>query len=286
MPVHDLSYAHWTGTRQARPPALVLARSQVRTFLQRRTIRVLLVAGGIVTLAWIAMIYLESHALRAGPLARLAGVLEVDAQSFRTFLVRQRLLHLLLCLALADVVALDRRHRALQIYLARPLGPRDYVVAKLTAIAALLSAVTWIPALALVAIKSILRGEIRWLGESPWLPLAILGYAVSLIVPLGLLTLALSSLSRGARQASAALFATLMLSAAAGQTLAALTRQDAWRLLSVNDCLDHVASALFATASPSSLPAWAAALALVAVAAVAAAVLRARIRAIDVVGSA
>jgi ABC-2 type transport system permease protein len=286
MPVHDLTYQHWSGMRRERSPVWVLARAELRTLLARRSVRVLLILGLGFVLVWVAMIYVESHALRSGPLARLAGVLEVDAASFRTFMVRQRLLHLLLFLAVADLVALDRRHRALQIYLSRPLGRQDYVLGKLVAIAALASVMTWIPALVLVATKTILRGEVAWLGAFPWLPASALAYALCLIVPLGLLTLALSSLARGGRQASAALFGTLALSGAAGQALAALTRQDAWQLLSMNACLDRVASTLFGTATQSDLPAWAAFATLGAVAVLAALVLRARVRAIDVVGGA
>jgi ABC-type transport system involved in multi-copper enzyme maturation permease subunit len=286
VPIHDLSYTHWNGVLRSGSPAVVLARAQVRAILQRRIVRFLLLVGALFMLVWIAMIYLESHALKAGPLARLAGILEVDAQSFRTYFVRQRLVHLLLCLAFADLIALDRRFRALQIYLARPLGAREYVLAKWLAIAAILSAVTWIPGLFLVAVKTILRGDLTWLGASPWLPLSILAYAACLIVPLGLVTLALSSLSRSPRQASAALFAVLVLSTAAGQALAALTRHDAWQLLSFNTCLDHVASALFATAPPTSLPLGAPLAVLAAASALAVLVLRARVRAIDVVGGA
>ena len=286
MPIHDLSYTHWSGQRRDTSPVWVLARAQLRAVLQRRAVRFLLLVAGIFTLVWIAMIYLESHALRSGPLSQLAGVLEVDAASFRTFFVRQRLVHLLLCLALADLIAIDRRHRALQIYLSRPLDGRDYVVAKWLAVAAVLSCATWIPGLLLIAIKSILRGDVAWLAASPWLPLAVLAYGACVAVPLGFLTLALSSLSRSARQASAALFAVLVLATAAGQALAALTHQDVWHLLSIQTCLDHVASAVFATSPPTSLPVWASLGALAAVTAIAIAILRARIRAVDIVGGA
>jgi hypothetical protein len=83
------------------------------------------------------------------------------------------------------------------------------------------------------------------------------------------------------------LFGTLALSGAAGQALAALTRHDGWQLLSMNACLDRVASALFGTAARSGLPAWAAFASLATVAVLAAVVLRAaRVRAVDVVGGA
>lgn len=284
MPILDLSYQHWQGTRIERPAAWVLALAQTRGFLARRAVRALLLVGLGFTLAWTGLVYVESHAVRTGPLAQFADVVRVDASSFRTFLVRQRLVHLLLCLAAADLVALDRRHRALALYLSRPLGRRDYVLAKGAALAVPLSLSTWVPALVLVAVRSAMRGEVGWLRQDdPWLLPAILGYAVVLIVPLALLTLALSSVAASPRQAAALVFATIALPGAAGEILAGLTRHAAWRLLSVNADLDQVASWWFGTAPPhDTAPAWS----LVVLAGwglAAAALLAQRVRGVDVV---
>ena len=109
MPVHDLSYQHWQGVRHDRPLALVLARAQVRAVLGRRIVRFLLLVSTGFTLAWGGMIYVETHVVRAGPLARIANVVTVDDQSLRNFLSRQRLVHLLLCLAAAVYPALGGR---------------------------------------------------------------------------------------------------------------------------------------------------------------------------------
>jgi len=286
MPIHDLSYQHWQGKRHDRPLALVLARAQVRAVLQRRIVRFLLLVSIGFTLAWGGMIYVETHVVRAGPLARIAGIVTVDDQSFRNFLSRQRLVHLLLCLAAADLIALDRRHRALQLYLSRPLRARDYVLAKAIAMAVPLSLATWVPAFLLILVKCILRGDVGWLAAFPWLPASILGYSVALVVPLTLLTLAISSLSRSARSAGATVFGALALSGAIGQAFAALTHHPAWQLLSIHSNLDQVASLMFGNASPLDVPRPAAALVLLAVCGVAVEVLRRRIRAVDVIGGA
>lgn len=286
MPVHDLSYQHWNGVRHDRPLALVLARAQIRAVLGRRIVRFLLLVSIGFTLAWGGMVYLETHVVRAGPLSRLANVVKVDDQSFRNFLARQRLVHLLLCLAAADLIALDRRHRALPLYLSRPLRGRDYVVAKALAIVVPLSLATWVPAFLLILVKCVLRGDVRWLGEFPWLPASILGYSVALMVPLTLLTLALSSLSRSPRSASAAVFAALALSGAIGQAFAGLTHQPLWQLLSIHANLDQVASLMFGNAPPFDVPRPAAALVLLAVCAGSIEILRRRVRAVDVIGGA
>jgi ABC-type transport system involved in multi-copper enzyme maturation permease subunit len=284
VPILDQTYQRWSGRREARPPAVILARSQLRLLLARRPIRLLLLAALGFLFVWGALVYVESQTVRVGPLSQIRGVVHVDAASLRTFFVRQRLVHLLLCLAAADLIALDRRHRALQIYLARPVRPVDYVLGKGLALAVPLSLATWIPALVLILFKTALRGEVSWLAAEPWLPASILGYSLLLIGALGMLTLALSSLSSSPRQASALVFAILALTASAGSVLAAVTRSDRWQLLSVNANLDQVASWLFRTEPPHDAPAAASFGVLVALMAAAALVLWQRIRPIEVVG--
>jgi hypothetical protein len=267
-----------------RSPAAILGRDTLRLLLRRRIVRLLLFVSVIFTLVWGGMIYLESRVPDTGPLREVARVVRVDAASFWRYLTQQRLVHLALCLAAADLVALDRRHRALQIYLARPLRPRDYVLGKALAIAVLLSLTTWVPGLFLVLLKTALQADIGWLAEEPWLPASIVGYAAVLVPVSTLLTLAASSLSQSPRLASAQLFAFVALSAAAAQLLAGLTRTETWHLVSYNANLDRLASALFARSPRYDVPVWLAVLVLAGLTAVSALLLRRRIRPIDVVG--
>jgi hypothetical protein len=284
MPIFDQSYQRWQGVPQLRSPALVLGRAQLRQLAGRWVVRLVLLASLIATLVVGAMIYFESHSSSFGPLRNLSQTVSVNAAVFRVFLLRQRLLHLALCLIAADAIALDRRHRALQIYLARPVRVRDYVLARSLAVAVPLALTTWVPGLFLVLVKTALQADIRWLAPEPWLPAAILGYGAVITVPLTLLTLAISSLSTSPRQASAFLFAVFALSGACGQLLAKLTRTDAWLLLSINTNLDQMGHWLFASPAPRDLaPVWSL-LALVAVAAASAVVLHRRIRPIEIVG--
>jgi hypothetical protein len=249
-------------------------------------VRLLLLAAFVFLLVWGALVYVETQSARLGPLAEVGKAVEVDAESFRSFLVRQRLVHLLLCLAAADLVAIDRRARALQLYLARPLRRRDYVIAKALALALPLSLATWIPAFFLVILKTVLRADFGWLSTEPWLAVSILAYSLLLIAVLAPVTLALSSLSASPRHSSALFFVFLALSSGAAQVLAVLTRSDRWHLVSVIADLDQVASWLFRSAPPHDMPAAAALAALVGFGAAACVVLWRRIAPFDVVGGA
>jgi ABC-type transport system involved in multi-copper enzyme maturation permease subunit len=284
VPIFDQTYQRWQGVPHLRSPALVLARAQLRVLFGRWAVRLVLLASLLATLVLGTMIYFESHTASFGPLRNLSEGITVNAAAFRFFMLKQRLLHLLLCLIAADAIALDRRHRALQIYLARPVRVRDYVLARSLAVVVPLALTTWIPGLFLVLLKTAIRAEVSWLAPEPWLPASILGYGALLAVPLALLTLAVSSLSSSPRQASALLFAVLALSGACGQLLSSLTRSDAWLLLSVNANLDQVGHWVFASPAPHDLaPGWSM-LALGVLAAASVYVLHRRIRPLEIVG--
>jgi len=284
MPIHDLSYRRWHGVRVERRSSWILGRAQFRALLRRRPVRFALSASLVVTLAWAAAIYLESQLSRLGPLAKIAGGLSIDTAAFHRYLTVQRLLHWLLCVAAADCIALDRRHRALQILLARPVRRRDYVIGKAAGIAALLSLASWVPAMVLVLLKIAVRADVGWLAGDPRLVPAVLGYGAVLLVAATLITLGISSLSNSPRQASAQLFAFLAVSEAVSQVLAALTGRSEWRMLSVSADLDQVATWFFGLEPAHEFPPVQAALALVALCALAALVLGRSVRAVQVVG--
>ncbi len=286
MPIHDVSYRHWKGESATLSPTLVLAKTQLRLVLRRRAVRVLLLLSGLWVVAYLAILYRETMP-RDGALGVLQNLplLHVDGQSLKIFLERQRLLHYLLCLAAgAEVIALDRRYKALQIYLARPLRVSDYLLGKALPLVVLLSLTTWIPALFLLLLKSTATASLVWLREEPHLPFAILGYSLALIASLTTVTLAVSSLSSSPRLASAQLVAVLLLSLAMANVLAGLTRSDTWRLVSLEDSLDQLLSWLFRAGLPYDISPWAVLGALLVVCAGCAALLRQRVHAVDVVG--
>jgi ABC-2 type transport system permease protein len=286
MPIHDISYRHWQGQPSDRPPSLVLGMAQLRVVMRRRAVRLLLTASAFVVVGYLALLYVETMP-RENLLGFLRGVpmLALNGRTLRAFLLYQRLLHYLLCLAAgAELVALDRRHKALQIYLARPLGVPDYLIGKALPLALLLSLTTWIPALALLGLKTIATVSLNWFREEPWLPFSILGYSGLLIVSLVLVTLTVSSLSTSPRLASGQLVAVLVLMTALGEILSGLTHSDSWRLLSINTDLDQIGHWLFSAPLPHDLSPWGVLVALAALCFGCAWILRRRIRAVDVVG--
>ena len=286
MPIHDFSYRHWEGERSHQPPALVLGGAQMRVVLQRRAVKGLLLVSWLFVIVYLGILYLETMP-REGALGFLRDLplLRLDAHTLQTFLARQRLVHYLLCLAAgAEAIALDRRYRALQIYLARPLRVSDYLLGKALPLVVLLSLTSWVPALVLLVIKSATTASLQWLQDEPHLPAAIVGYAIVMIATLSTLTLAVSCLSSSPRLASGQLVALFLLPAAAADILSGLTHNDSWRLVSPDANLDPVGAWWFGRDLPYEISPWSALVALLAMVGACVWLLRQRVRAVDVVG--
>ena len=286
MPIHDLTYQHWRGTASGTPAALTLGWSQLRTVMRRRIIRALLLVAGAFLLAWLVLLYLEVR-LAEGGIENLPDFVRIDADMMQRYLAWQLLVHGLLCFAGgADSIALDRRHKALQIYLSRPLGVADYLFGKAVPILVLLSVTTWIPALFILLLKTIATGSLAWLVHEPGMMPAILAYSGVLMVTATMLTLAASSLSPSPALASVHLFVFIAVTGAVAELLAGLTRTHAWQLVSVVANLRQVRSWCFAKPLPYDVSPWATLAVLVFLVLACAALLRARVRAVDVVGGA
>ena len=288
MPIHDFSYRHWEGQRTQRPPAWILGWTQLRLVVKRRAVKLLLIVSGLFFVAYLVMLYVETMP-EDSALAVLRDIpfIRLDAASLHVFMERQRLIHYLLCLAAgAEFIALDRRHKALQIYLARPLRVQDYLLGKALPLVVLLSLTTWIPALLLLVLKSVATASLEWLRDEPWLPLSILGYGWVQIAALAPLTLAVSSLSPSPRLASGQLVAVFLLSPAIAEILNGLTRNESWRLLSLDADLSQLCGWLFDARLPHDVSPWSALFVLAALAAASYMLLLRRVRAVDVVGGA
>jgi len=290
MPIHDLSYQHWQGERTRTPAAWILGRAQLKSVLTRRSVRFLLLAGGLLFLAYLILIWVEALALRGGSdlpdfILELAPSVALDGKMMQYYLEWQVFLHVLLCIAGgADLLALDRRYRALQVYLARPLRVPDYLLGKATPMLLLLSLTSWVPALLLILLKTVATTDVHWLFEEPWIPGSVLLYSLVLIGSLTLITQAISCTSPSPRMASAQLFVFVALTRVAAEILTQLTSNDHWRLISLLADLRQVRAWLFHLPLPSESSPWLSLGALATMIALSVLLLRKRVRAVDIVG--
>ena len=279
MPIYDASYRRYEA-RAARHSERCwpVMREALRQILARRALIVLLAC------AWLPLLYPVGILFIATRAPELGGLLTADSRIFANFLAFQAYFALLAMLfGGAGLIAEDLRTGGVLVYLSRALSQRDYVLGKLAAAAALNLSVTLAPAAVLYLAAVALAPEqfLRW--DLAWLAPAVALLALLMTALMSALTLAVSSLTRRSWMAGLALFAIVT---GLDLTQAVLDQSmdlQAAVLLSPLGALRLLGAALFDKTAQSGVH-WAWALIAVGgLTAAALAVLRRRVRAVEIV---
>ena len=280
MPIYDQGYRRYEARAPLRKARFwPITREALRLVLSKRAFLGLIAAAFLPFVVRVIQIYIVTRFPEAG------RILPVDGRLFGDFLNQQIGFAILLSIfGASGLVANDLRTGAILAYLSRPLTRRDYVLGKLLVPLFLNLAVTLATALLLYASGLSLAPELYLKWELAWIGPAILvhGLAISLVV--SLLTLAISSLSRSARVAGLGLFGMI-----AGLEMVRLVLQQGFRqkyamLLSVQTDLRAIGVTLFGLSDRDIAVAWGwAALVLVLLSLACLAILRSRVRAVEIV---
>ena len=208
MPLHDLSYQRFEGTRTSRAERIfAIARSTVMLLVKRRAFLMLL------ALCWIPVIVRAVLIYVARQFPQAANAITVDAQLWRQFLEQQVILLPVLLIALytgASAIAADLASGAIVIYLSKPISRLDYCIGKALPVMGALLAVTMIPALALLIVQLSIAEDFSLLKETPLLPVSVLLYSLWISLFFTIVVLAISSLTRSGRVAGAGFVALVL----------------------------------------------------------------------------
>lgn len=171
----------------------VVARYSFSTLFKSRIFTGFTVICFFPLLIFAAQIYFVHNPLAQSLLdMRLGSLLKIDNRWFAQFLQVQAWLGFLLAAAATPgMVSKDFANHALQLYLSRPLSRVEYLLGKISVIAALLSVITWIPGLALFALQAQLEGH-GWGWDHFYLVGSIILSGWLWIAVISLLMLALS----------------------------------------------------------------------------------------------
>jgi hypothetical protein len=197
MPIYDQGYRRY----EARSPLRQIrfwpiTREALRLILMKRAFLGLLAVSFVPFIVRVIQIYLVTRFPEAG------RVLPIDGRLFGDFLNQQIGFTILLSIfGASGLVANDLRTGAILVYLSRPLTQRDYIAGKLLVPLFLNLAVTLVPAMVLYGAGLALAPEqyLKW--ELWWIVPAIVAHAFTVSLVVSLVTLAISSLSRSARVA-------------------------------------------------------------------------------------
>jgi ABC-type transport system involved in multi-copper enzyme maturation permease subunit len=280
MPIYDQGYRRYEARaplRQAR--FWPITREALRLILSKRAFIGLMVVSFLPFVVRVVQIYIVTRFPEAG------RMLPVDGRLFGEFLNQQIGFTILVSIfGGAGLIANDLRTGAILVYLSRPLTRRDYGLGKLGVLMGLNLAVTLLPGLLLYLLALSLAPEqfLKWsLG---WIGPALVLHSVVISLALSLVTLAVSSLSKSARVAGLAFFGLLF-----GLEMVRLVLQQGFSrkeavLLSLQADLQALGQSLFGLGDRRLDVPWIGpVIILVLVGLVCLAVLRARVRAVEIV---
>lgn len=249
MPIYEQSYRHWEerGPRR-RSRFWPITREALRAILTRRAFLLLLFASFIPFMVRAGQIVIGTQ------FSQLAELLPVDGRLFGGFLRMQSVFVFFLALfGGSSLVADDLRCGAILVYLSRPLTRRDYVVGKLGVVLSLGLAVTLVPGLVLygaglgLAPDQFAKWEMAWIGPA----IVLQSLVVSLLI--GLVTLALSSITRSANFARLGLIGVWVGLEFVSFVGALLMKMPRLRYLSLQANLNAIGDSLFRMENADSL---------------------------------
>ncbi len=278
-PVHDQSYRRYQGLRAPTGKAwVVILRSGLRALLGRKVFIALLI------LAWVPFVVRSVQVYVVASYPQAQQFLAIDMRLFQSFIEFQGLFAFFITLyAGSGLIASDRRARALQVYLSKPLMRMEYIGGKLGILMVYLLGVTLIPSLLLVVMQIVLSGSLEFFTSNPsLLPAVVLGSLVRVIVP-SFAMLALSALSTSSRYVAVMYAGMIFFSEALYGVLTLITGSTRVAWVSITRNFDVVTDAIFQQTPRYDTPVLVSVLVLAALVAVSVSVLDRQVRGVEVV---
>jgi ABC-2 type transport system permease protein len=283
MPIYDQGYRRY----EAREPLhqirfWPITREALRALLVKKAFLGLLAVSFIPFLVFVVILYvmtrLEGQVAQIVPLdGRLLG-------EYFTWQMRFLLPIFVTIFGASGLIANDLRTGAILVYLSRPLTRRDYVLGKMGVPLSLNLAITLVPGLLLYGVALALFPDqfLKW--SLAWIGPAVAVHSLLISVVLSLLMLAVSALSRSARVAGLAFFGLVFGLEMVRQVVQhGFGRREAI-LLSLQADFGVIGAALFGQSRSDLDIHWAAPAGLLLLVALAClAILRARVRAVEIV---
>lgn len=294
MPVYEQGYQRWNGELQERPLRWwPIVRQGVMAFLPQRKYLAILV------IAWIQKIwagaqlftYLRGRDLVEGVAQTLGvGAGRFDPGSAHFWGVQSDSMLWIVIFTImvgSDLIASDRRGKALQLYFSKPITPNDYILGKAGVIGVFHLLANWVPTMLLWVFALMLEPTGEYFGRIWAVPLVLTVHTL-LVFAVAALLMLVASASAQRTIFIAVTWIILFGVAIEGfnpiiEMMVAITDVEAWRLLSMDRNLDTVGAWMFGVGSDATLHPSLSLVALLAVIAGAYAWVRRKIRPVEVV---
>ena len=217
----------------------VIAWAGIRQLVRKRIFLGLLLFALLPFIVRAVLIYISANFPQA-------SVLEPSVKMFRDFLEQQDFFVFVMTIYVgAGLIANDRRANALQIYLSKPLMRSEYIAGKAAVLFAFLMLVTWLPAMLLLFLQVMFKGNFDFLRANLFLIPAITVASLLQVFVATFTMLALSSLSKSSRYVGILYAGIIFFTAAIYGAMMAITGSTKLSYLSLSANLTQVMDVIF-----------------------------------------
>lgn len=298
MPVYEQTYQHYTGVLRPRTLAwTVIAGSGIKRTVFEKGFRFFLFIALASFFLNIGRIYLAANLELMEwleiPTHSISQIFTIDAKFYYDFLRGQFIFcFIMTIIAGSDLIAGDKRTKALTLYLSKPISRVDYLFGKGVIVLFYLYAITLFPAWLLMFLQAFFTDNWMYLAQNIPLALKIFLYSNAVVLPLVFLILAFSSTTRAWVTAAAMMGAIYFLPPIVVEILSNILRGDfqslfgfdTWRsLLSLFSIWDRIGAAIFSVDTEIRLHWVWHLLVLIGLCGLSSLILRRRIKAVEVV---
>jgi ABC-2 type transport system permease protein len=226
---------------------LVIPRYAFEDLHRSRFLSTFFIASFIYPLICALIIYVQHNASALNLLGveGARGLISINVTFFLSLLGWQSMLALFLASFIGPgQVSPDLANNALSLYLARPFSRVEYVLGKMTVLAALMSLMTWVPGLLCFGLQGYLEGW-QWMVDNARLAAGIFFGAWVWILLLSLLALALSAWVKWKPAAGGLMFGVFFVAGAFGAVINGVQRTNWGHLFNISYLVGSVWVQLF-----------------------------------------
>lgn len=252
-------YARWEGRRATRKlPWWPITRTGIKLAFSKKRFKAFFAFAFLPAVFTLGGIYISERLEDFRTYLRGADrFLEVNPGYFMQYFTNGSLfLFIIVIMALAGsgLVADDLKNNALQLYFARPIRKRDYLLGKMSVLVFFITLLTFLPGLVFLIFKLIFSGSFKFLSDYPWLPLGVAAESVLLVAFFSVYTLALSALSKNSRYVMVLIAAIYYFSEVLFGILYGIFRSPYTTLVSFKRNINQVSAVIFGQKPPYAVP--------------------------------
>jgi len=288
MTIKEKGYAHWEGELEERRfPWWPITRYGIKLTFKKKYFKSFLMLSFIPAVVFLIGIYVSERLEDFKFMVRESvPFLKVDPRYFNNYFTNNGLLFMMVIMMIfcgAGLISDDLKHNSLQLYFARPLKKKDYFLGKTSVIVFFLCLLTLIPGLVFFIMKLVFSGNFKFLAAYPWLPLSIIGYSFVLNAFFSFYTLLLSSINKNRLYVAILIFGIYLFSDILFGIFYGYFHSHYFSLLSLRANLQQVGASIFNQKTPYNVHWIFSFLILAAICLLSVAVLRKRIRGVEIV---